>query len=257
MKKLFTAIFICFLMVTYGQEKNQDSLASKQSFLEKHSNPSLDNDLTLHFKNFLGPSLINSADLSKRKKEIVLQFNLDKKNRFINIRTNSKNNILNNAIINAFKLLSIDDLNLPEKSQLYNYTLQIICKENNKPLLKCSSIVVYSIPAVFNGCENSIKNYSALTKCNSIKVRDYFVSNFDVSLAKRSGLSGVISIYAKFTIDKDTRKFTNLKVKAPNDALIVETKRILYNFPNVIQPRYLFGAPVNSKYSLPLKVVVK
>lgn len=244
-------------MVTYAQEKNKDSITSKKSFLEIHSNPSLDNAFTLHFKNFLAPSLIASADLSKKKKQIVLQFNLNKKNKFINVRTNSKNSVLNNAIINAFNLLSLDDLNLSKKSQLHNYTLQIICKENNKHLLKCSSIVIYSIPPVFNGCENSIKNYSALNKCNNIKLRDFLVSNFDYTIAKRSGLTGVISIYAQFTINKDTRKFTNLKVKAPNDALVYETKRVLLNFPGVIQPTYVLGVPENSKYSLPLKIVAK
>lgn len=256
MKIIFTILFICTFYQGFSQEKIQDSISNKKSFWEKYSEPSSDNIFTNHFKQFLSPRLIDSTDLSKRKKEIVLQFNLDKKNRIINLRTNSKNKELNNAIINAFKLFSIEELNLPEKTQLHNYSMQIICTENNKPLLKCSSKIVYSIPAVFSGCEKSIKSYASLNKCNNIKVKDFVVQNFDNNLAKRTGLSGVVSIYAMFIIDKDTGKFIDFKVKAPNEALNYEIKRVLFNFPEVINSGYLLGKPTNTKYSLPVKIAV-
>lgn len=258
MKNIYILFFfICASFSGYSQVKNTDTIAQKKSFWEKYSNPSLDNSFTLHFKNFLSPNLIASADLSKRKKEIALFFNLDKKNRFINIRTNSENNVLNNAIINAFNLLSIDDLNLTEKSPLHNYSLQIICKENNKPLLKCSSQIVYSTPAIYSGCEKSTKNYATLNKCNNTKLRNFIIDNFDYDLAKRTGLKGVVSIYAIFIINKDTRKFTDLKVKTPNDVLKYETKRVLFSFPEVTNSGYLLGKLTNTKYSLPLKIALK
>ncbi|SNR67161.1 hypothetical protein SAMN06265371_108113 [Lutibacter agarilyticus] len=258
MKKIFTLLFICTLYYGFSQQiRTQDSVANKGTFWEKHSKPSFENTYTNHFKQFLNSSLIASADVSKSRKTIILQFNLDKNNKIINLRTNSKNKKLNNSIINAFLLFSLEELNLPEKSVLNNYALQIISRENNKPVLKCSSILIYTTPAIFDGCKNSNKNYSTLMKCNNRKVSEFISSNFDSSLAKRAGLSGTISIYAKFVINKDTKRFTDIKVKAPNDALKFETKRILYNFPEIIKHGYLMGKPANINYSLPIKQAIR
>lgn len=258
MKKLFTLFFICVSMYGFSQQiRTQDSVANKESFWEKHSKPSFDNTYTNHFKQFLSLDLIASADVSKKRKTIVLQFNLDKKNKIINIRTNSKNKQLNSSIINTFLLFSLEELNLPEKSVLNNYALQIISRENSKPVLKCSSIILYSTPPIFDGCEKSNKNYSTLMKCNNQKVSEFISANFDSSLAKRSGLSGTISIFAKFKVNKDTKKFTDIEVKAPNMALEFETKRILYRFPEAIKNGYLMGSPANIVYSIPIKQAIR
>lgn len=250
-------IFICVYLNGYSQVKTNDSIAPKKTYWQKNSNPSLDNPITLHFKKFLTQNLIAAADLSKRKKEIVLSFNLNKNNKFHNIRTNSKNKELNNTIINAFNILSVDALNLTELSQLNNYKLQIICKENDQPILKCSSIIVYAFPAIFSGCKNSVKNISTLNACNNRKIQDFVIRNFDNSLAKRSKLSGSFNIYALFIIDKDTHKFTKMKVKAPNDALKHETKKILYTFPKVYHSGYFMEEKADTKYSLPIKIATR
>lgn len=257
MNKIFTLFLICTFHFGFSQEKLQDSIGNKESYWDKYSKPSLDNTFTKHFKQYLSSDVIALADLSKRKKTIVLQFNLDKKNKIINQRTNSKNKALNNAIINAFNLFSVEDLNLPEKSALNNYSLQIITNKANKPILKCSSILIYTTPPIFSGCEKSNKNYSTLMKCNNRKISEFVSANFDSSIAKRSGLTGVVSIYVKFVIDKDTKKIRDIIVKAPNESLKFETKRVLYYFPEIIKYGYLMGNPVNTKYSLPIKHAIR
>lgn len=257
MKKILTLLFICSFYVGFSQEKTKDSTASKVSYWEKYSKPSLDNIFTNHFKQYLSSDLIDSADLSKRKKTITLHFNLDKKNKIINLRTNTKNKELSNAIINAFLLFEVDKLNLPQKSILNNYGIQLICNVDKKPTLKCSSIIVYTKSPVFQGCIKSQKDYKSLMKCNNSKVQLFFTNNFDNTLAKRSGESGIIEIYALFKVDKDTKKFIDLKVKAPNEALKYETKRTLHSFPEALEPGYLQGKPTNTTFTLPLKIVAK
>lgn len=252
MKKLFTLFFICISAIGNSQE-NKDIISQ----WEKFTNPSLDNFYSNHFKQFLSQDLVLNADLSKRKKAVILYFNLNKKNIIIDISTNSDNITLNNAIINAFKLISLEELDIPEKSELHNYSLQIISKENDIPVIKCSSIVLYMLNPVIKGCQQKNETFKSSQKCINTTIATYIINNFDINIAKRSGAPGTIKIFAMFEINKDTKKIDNIKVKAPNEALEFETRRVLYYFPEVDSPGYLLGEPTNIKYSLPLKLVIK
>ena len=72
MRKLFMLFFICTSAIGNSQE-NKDVISQ----WEKFTNPSLDNVFSNHFKQYLSQDLILNADLSKRKKAIILYFNLN------------------------------------------------------------------------------------------------------------------------------------------------------------------------------------
>ncbi|RXP58631.1 hypothetical protein EC396_06105 [Lutibacter sp. HS1-25] len=256
MKKLFTLFFCCVAFFGYAQTTIQKNDTLRKSIWEKYTDPSLDNFFSNHFKQYLSQELILTADLSKRKKVISVSFNLDKKNNIIDVSTNSENEILNNAIINAFKLISLDELKIPVKSELHNYSLQIITKENDIPIIKCSSLVLYTLNPVINSCKKN-NTYKSSQKCINTTIATYITNNFDINIVKKSGETGTIKIFAIFEINKDTKKIDNMKVKAPNEVIEFETKRVLYYFPEVDEPGYMMGDKVSMKYSLPIKMVVK
>ena len=255
MKKLLLLIAILGSTPHFSQGI-EDKLIDKRNIWEQFTNPSTSNFITKHFEKSIDSKLLQRSELSSRSKTISLFFNLDADNSITNIRTRAKDRKLEKALINSFLTIPFDSLAIEEKSSMIDYSLQIITLENGKPVLKCSSKVLHQYHPVFKGCENET-NFLTLNKCNNTALATNIIANFDISLGPRVNLSGIVDLYAIFIIDKETGKFRDIRVKAPDESLEFELKRILYQFPACYSVGRINGKPSNISYSLPVKYPIR
>lgn len=100
--------------------------------------------------------------------------------------------------------------------------------------------------AVFPGCEDE----EDAKKCFSNSVNKFISKNFNIKLAEELGLVGVQRMAAKFKINVEG-KVTDIRLKAENDDLKAEFKRVLESLPQM-QPATQNGENVNMLFSLPL-----
>lgn len=212
-------------------------------------NASSDNELSEHFKNELSQELINLAKFNLKNNNITLSFYVNNKNELEQIKTNTDNKRLDEAIIVAFKKFPFNKLSIPNKNPLNNYGIQVITLENNKNIIKCSEPVVIETLPILDGCDNS-KSISILKKCNQDAMNKKIKSNFDTNAGRRIGKTGTVRIFAVFKINK-LGEIADIRVKAPNKDLELETTRVLKKI-KVLKPGFQRGKPVAVKYSLPI-----
>lgn len=112
--------------------------------------------------------------------------------------------------------------------------------------------VIEEVP-VFPGCEDLSTN-DARKACMSEKITDHVNKNFDTSLGKELGLSGVNRIYVQFRINKDGN-IEVLGARAPDPALEDEAIRTINSLPDMI-PGKQRGQEVSVLYSLPISFKV-
>ncbi len=86
--------------------------------------------------------------------------------------------------------------------------------------------------------------------CTSNKIADFVNKNFDTSLGKKLGLTGVNRVIVQFRID-ETGNIVDIKARAPHAALEDEAKRVISELPKMI-PGEQNGKPVSVMYSLPI-----
>lgn len=108
--------------------------------------------------------------------------------------------------------------------------------------------VIEEVP-VFPGCEDHGTN-DARKACMSEKITEHVNKNFDTSLGKELGLSGVNRIYVQFRINQDGN-IEVLGARAPDPALEDEAKRTINSLPDMI-PGKQRGQEVGVLYSLPI-----
>ncbi|MFC4636643.1 M56 family metallopeptidase [Dokdonia ponticola] len=87
-------------------------------------------------------------------------------------------------------------------------------------------------------------------KCMSAKVSKHVANEFDVSLGKKLGLTGINRVFVAFKIDKQGN-IVNIRARAPHPDLEVEAKRVMKTLPQM-QPGEQNGQPVGVLYSLPI-----
>lgn len=108
--------------------------------------------------------------------------------------------------------------------------------------------VIEEVPT-YPGCENLTDNEAKKT-CMSDQISDFFNRNFDTSLGKKLGLTGVNKIYVQFKINENGNvKFMGARGPAPE--LEVEAERIVNLIPN-LKPGRQRGQAVNVLYALPI-----
>ncbi|MGA8853579.1 MAG: M56 family metallopeptidase [Christiangramia sp.] len=86
--------------------------------------------------------------------------------------------------------------------------------------------------------------------CTSSKISNYVNENFDTSLGKKLGLTGVNRVIVQFRID-ETGKIVDIKARASHPELEKEAKRVIGNIPDMV-PGEQNGKPVSVMYSLPI-----
>ncbi len=257
MKNLRAFLILFSFYVSYSQSNSvvgSENENNKIDIFEEESKPSVDSELSLYFEKKLSKELIADAGLTQKRKRLILTFSFDENDKLI-ASTNAKSKRLNNEIIKAFKKYPKEKLALEYFSPFSYYYLQILEFENGENIIKCNTILISNSHPVFMECENS-KNSEEVKDCNQQLLANFIVSNFDSSIAKKTGIVEA-KIYVMFEITP-LGEIGNIRVKAPNPSLELETIKIINTFPfKLYKPGYHHGMPSEIKYSLPLRIVVK
>ncbi|WP_299770064.1 M56 family metallopeptidase [uncultured Dokdonia sp.] len=106
--------------------------------------------------------------------------------------------------------------------------------------------VIDQVP-VFPNCTGTNEERKV---CMSQSIAKHVNREFDTSLGKTLGLTGVNKIFVAFKIDKNG-DVVNVRVRAPHPDLEAEAKRVMKTLPQM-QPGEQNGVPVGVLYSLPI-----
>ncbi|MCP9198774.1 M56 family metallopeptidase [Gramella sp. GC03-9] len=107
--------------------------------------------------------------------------------------------------------------------------------------------VIEKVPA-FTGCEQYLDDVRK--NCTSTAISNFVNKNFDTSLGKKLGLTGVNRVIVQFRID-ETGKIQDVRARAPHPELEEEAKRVISSLPQM-QPGEQNGQPISVMYSLPI-----
>lgn len=108
--------------------------------------------------------------------------------------------------------------------------------------------VIEEVP-VYPGCEGLDSN-DARKECLSEKITAHVNKNFDTSLGKELGLSGINRIYVQFRINKNGL-IEVIGARAPRPELEEEASRVMNSLPT-LTPGKQKGENVGVLYSLPI-----
>jgi hypothetical protein len=121
----------------------------------------------------------------------------------------------------------------------------IINKKNNDEI---AFNTIDKVPA-YPGCDTSASNNDQ-KECFSKNLNQFVAKNFNLDLAKKSGLVGVQKMFAKFIINKEGN-IENIKVRAPHPSLENEVRRVINLIPK-LQPGIQDGKSVKVSFTLPI-----
>ncbi|WP_299432416.1 energy transducer TonB [uncultured Aquimarina sp.] len=92
-------------------------------------------------------------------------------------------------------------------------------------------------------------------RCLSEKIKKFVNKSFNVKIAEKLGLSGINTIYVRFSISK-CGNVINVQSKGPHPELEKEAIRVVKMLPKM-KPAKLDGEDVGVLYALPIKFAVK
>ena len=107
--------------------------------------------------------------------------------------------------------------------------------------------VIEKVPA-FPKCDQWVDD--ARKNCTSSEISKFVNENFDTSLGKQLGLTGVNRVIVQFRID-ETGSIVDIKARAPHKELEAEAKRVVASLPQMV-PGEQNGKPISVMYSLPI-----
>ncbi|TVZ55210.1 hypothetical protein OD91_0455 [Lutibacter sp. Hel_I_33_5] len=217
--------------------------------------PNSENNLASYFSKNLNATELQNANLNRVNKKLSIFFEINKKNKLHNIRTNSRSNILEQKIISLFKNFNIEELNLVDKHHFNSYFTPIIVFENEKNIIKTNSIIGYNRIPIFPKCRKS-KDLVNAKKCFNTNIQKHFSKNFNSRLPNNLGLSpGRKRVFISFTINK--KGFVSkVNVRAPHPKLKKEIIRVIKKLPRV-KPAIFGRKLANIKYSIPFTLIVE
>ncbi|WP_298329765.1 M56 family metallopeptidase [uncultured Dokdonia sp.] len=143
---------------------------------------------------------------------------------------------------------------LRKKYKLKNtYTSQAIYKEEVEVVetqeeLEIPFAVIDNVPT-YPGC-NELEGNEDKKTCMSDKVSKYVSANFNTSIAKPLGLTGVNRVFVSFRINK-RGQVDNVEARASHPDIAEEARRVIYNLPQM-KPGSQAGEEVGVLYSLPI-----
>ena len=217
-------------------------------------NPSSENDFSYFVENKLDEKFIKNSNLNRINDALVLSFELSKKDKPINIRTNARSYQLNEEIIKIFNEYPIEKLDLRDRNHFSRYSTSILFFNNNKTSIRTLNQFNVITPAIFKGCEKS-KNIAALKNCASRKIKIHFAKRFDSYLPNKLNLKqGKKTIKIDFKIGVDGKVFD---VNAVSDypRLNKEAIKVMYRLAKT-KPAEQNGKKVISTYRLPFSLKV-
>lgn len=217
-------------------------------------NPSSENDFSYFVENKLDKKFIKNSNLNRINDALVLSFELNKKNKPINIRTNARSYELNEEIIKIFNEYPIEKLDLRDRNLFSRYSTSVLFFNNNKTSIRTLNQFNVITPAIFKGCEKS-KNIATLKNCASKKIKIHFAKRFDSYLPNKLKLKqGKKTIKIDFKIGLDGKVFD---VNAVSDypRLNKEAIKVMYRLAKT-KPAEQNGKKVISTYRLPFSLNV-
>ena len=108
--------------------------------------------------------------------------------------------------------------------------------------------VIDNVPT-YPGC-NELEGNEDKKTCMSDKVSKYVSANFNTSIAKPLGLTGVNRVFVSFRINK-RGQVDNVEARASHPDIAEEARRVIYNLPQM-KPGSQAGEEVGVLYSLPI-----
>ncbi|WP_310379368.1 hypothetical protein [Flavobacterium sp.] len=243
MKNLLLIILFFHFSIGFSQTEPK-SFRDKFEEFEYYAKPSTTNDLSRYFKRNIDYALLENykfKDTLRKNSAVVLSFKLDKNNSVIDLEVSSPYSELNFVIKKAFETYDLKNINIPEKSPLNNYILQILSREGNKMIVNCSSDIIYDRFPVFEGCESS-STFSENRSCLNALLEEHFGKNISTDLIKKKKILGRLLLKPEFMVT-ESGTVEKVKWKTASDSLTVETNRIIAFFPKAKTPPTRNGNP--------------
>jgi len=237
------------LEIESDNEKYKEEVNQYQENILNVSNEFLNpnTELALHFKKY-----ISAEELDKivvLRDPISIFFNIDKKGKPINFRTNAYTSELNDKLIGIFKKFPFEKLNIEPVNAIDSYSYPLIINRFNKNIIVSNDKPFVHTPPVFDkNCESS--NSNELIDCMNQSIKNLVVNNFKRTIRNKTKLKGVINVRFSFQID-DKGKIINVKAFAPNAEICNELEQIIKSMPDVYKPAYINGNAIitTRKYS--------
>ena len=237
---LFLLLFTC---ISFSQTEPK-SFSDKYEEFDYYAKPNPKNDLSRYFRNRIDSNLLDAFkvnDTLNNKKRVYLTFHFNKENKVTSISVNSPYYELNKSITDAFKDFDIEKLNIPVRSPLNIYTLQILSKEGDKMVINCSTDIVYDRYPVFEGCE-SVTSYSKMKSSINKLLEAHIAKNISPDAIKKAMVLGSLTLKPKFIInEKGAVELINSEIA--KDSLAKELNRVVALFPKAKTPPTRNGKP--------------
>ncbi|MES2573302.1 MAG: hypothetical protein V4572_00025 [Bacteroidota bacterium] len=248
MKHFLFLFFFTYTTISFSQIENQ-LLSYKHEEFDSFAKPNKTNNLSKFFTKRIDSDLLDPykiKDTIKKKKNVYLTFKFDESNKVTKVIVNSPYSELNKSIREAFKDYDIENLNIPEKSPLNTYVLQILSREGDKMVINCSTNVVYDRLPIFEGCESSV-NKLKLSNCFYKKISEHIVNTISPAEIKRAKVLGMLNLRVKFLVNEQGA-IEQINCKAPTDSLTQELNRVVALFPKAKSPATRNGKPTSYIY---------
>lgn len=126
--------------------------------------------------------------------------------------------------------------------------IEVVENTSQDDLDKYPFAVVEQVP-VFPGCEN-LSSHDEQKKCMSSKIAGFVNKNFETSLGKKLGLTGINRVIVQFRIDENGN-IQDARARAPHPELEEEAKRVINSLPQM-EPGKQKGRDISVMYSLPI-----
>ncbi|WP_158009607.1 energy transducer TonB [Tenacibaculum todarodis] len=212
--------------------------------------PTTTNDFALFLKEKLTQSDINSANLNRFNNRLKIYFELDAKEKPINISTNARSEKLEKKVIEIFKKYDISKATFLNNHKANRYFTPIILHNNGKNEVYTNSIMGYSRIPIFPECEKSL-NATMAKKCYNQTIRNVVAYNFNAKMASSLGLRpGKKRIFVNFKIDT-LGNITDIKSRASHYLLKKEAERIVKKLSKPA-PAIFGNKPQTTNFTLPI-----
>lgn len=240
--------FLFLLLFAYSSlgfsQTEPKSFKDKFEEFEYYAKPNPTNDLSRYFRRHIDSNLLNAykfKDTVESENHIYLTFHFDEENKVTNIYVFSPYSELSKNIRDAFTAYDIEKLNIPVKSPLYIYALQILSKQGDKMVVNCSTDIIYDKYPVYEDCE-SMTRYSQIKSCINKLLEVHIANNISPAAIKKTKVLGELKLKPEFIIN-EKGAVELLQNKVPKDSITKELNRVVALFPNAKTPPLRNGKP--------------
>jgi hypothetical protein len=251
-------VFICFICTTLGfSQSEQTTFKDKFEEFDYYAKPNPYNDLSKYFRNRIDSNLLNDYKINKtdiKENIIFLTFRLTNDYKVESVKVYSTNSELNTRITEIFNHYDIDKLNIPIKSPLYTYALQILSQEGDQLGVNCSTNIIYDTLPIYEGCETAT-NYSQMKTSINKLLEAHIANTISLAVIQKAKVLGSFSLKPEFIIN-ERGAIELLPKSSPPDSLAIEINRVLTLFPVAKTPPLRNGHPTRLNYKGSVRLLI-